>query len=91
MEVNEIDEFKMEAYTNVKLYKECTKLLHDKYIMVRNFEREHHGFLHNSRLRLFLGKLKSIWSSIFTITQTFPHGAVKIKDEKIGIQFKVNR
>lgn len=38
LELNEIDEFKLDAYENTKLYKERTTLWHDKHILVRHFE-----------------------------------------------------
>lgn len=43
--------------------------------------------LYNSRLRLFLGKLKSIWSDPFTIKGVKPYGAIKVEDpitQKVG-------
>ena len=45
--------------------------------------------LDNSRLRWFLGKLKSKWIGPYLITQLFPHRAVEL-ETKEGVQFKVN-
>ena len=45
--------------------------------------------LHNSRLRLFPGKLKSKWNDPYLITQLFPHGAVEL-ETKEGMQIKMN-
>ena len=45
--------------------------------------------LYNSRLRLFLGKLKSKWTGPYLVTQLFPHGAVEL-ETKEGVRFKVN-
>ena len=45
--------------------------------------------LDNSRLRWFLGKLKSKWIGPYLITQVFPHGAVEL-ETKEGVRFKVN-
>jgi Reverse transcriptase (RNA-dependent DNA polymerase) len=42
-----------------------------------------------SRLKLFLGKLRSRWSGPFQVKKVFPFGAVEIWSEKTGI-FKVN-
>ena len=36
--------------------------------------------LFNSRLKLFLGKLKSKWSGSFLIKEVRPHGAMKSMD-----------
>ncbi|XP_052107436.1 uncharacterized protein LOC127740492 [Arachis duranensis] len=38
LQLNELDEFRYSAYENAKLYKERTKLLHDKKIAIRVFE-----------------------------------------------------
>ena len=67
-----------------------TKAWHDKRIHPRNFEVGQQALLFNSRLKLFLGKLKSRWSGPFRIAQIFPFGAVELEDEKSGRNFKVN-
>ena len=45
--------------------------------------------LFNSRLKLFLGKLKSWWSGPFVVKRSFPYGVVELEHPEIGI-FKVN-
>ncbi|KAL5568453.1 hypothetical protein UlMin_025028 [Ulmus minor] len=67
-----------------------TKAWHDKRIHPRNFEVGQQALLFNSRLMLFPGKLKSCWSRMFRIAQSFPFGAVELEDEKYGRKFKVN-
>lgn len=44
VELNELDEFRSDAYSNDKLYKERTKLWHDKHILAQNFEPGHREF-----------------------------------------------
>ncbi|KAL5545591.1 hypothetical protein UlMin_005278 [Ulmus minor] len=66
------------------------KAWHDKRIHPRNFEVGQQALLFNSRLMLFPEKLKSRWSRLFWIAQSFPFGAVELKDEKYGRKFKVN-
>ena len=46
-------------------------------------------FLCNSRLCLFLGKLKSKWTCPHLVTQLFPHEVVEL-ETKEGVRFKVN-
>ena len=46
--------------------------------------------LFHSKLKLFLGKLRSRWIGPFIVTYVFPHGAVQIKSDKTGEKFKVN-
>ena len=45
--------------------------------------------LFNSRLRLFLAKLKSKWIGTFLIPKMFPHGAVEVENKE-GTKFTVN-
>ena len=66
------------------------KKAHDQSILRRSFEPGQKVFLYNSRLHLFLGKLKSRWTGPFTIRSMFPHGAIEIVDPKNGNTFKVN-
>ncbi|KAL5580265.1 hypothetical protein UlMin_012707 [Ulmus minor] len=89
LQLNELDEFRRQSYENSKLYKEKTKQWHDRKLHPRNFEVGQQVLLFNSRLKLFLGKLKSRWSGPFLITQIFPFGAVEL-EEKSGRKFKVN-
>ena len=44
---------------------------------------------YNSKLKLFLGKLKSRWSGPYIVITSIPFGAVTLKDES-GSEFKVN-
>lgn len=80
--MNEMDEFILDACENAKLYKELTKLWHDKHILVRHFELGYQVLLCNSRVRPFMEKLKSKWSDPFIAVHVFPHGVVEIKDER---------
>ncbi|KAA3471223.1 Retrovirus-related Pol polyprotein from transposon opus [Gossypium australe] len=55
--------------------------------MIRRFC---HGNLNlDNRLKLFPGKLKSRWSSLFEIVHVYPRRAVEVKDGKIVLNFKV--
>ncbi|XP_031280658.1 uncharacterized protein LOC116139127 [Pistacia vera] len=89
LQLNEMDEFHHQAYENARIYKEKTKMWHDKHIVKKNFEVGHKILLYNSRLRLFPGKLKSRWSKPFIVTQVHPYGVVEIFHEQKGT-FKVN-
>ncbi|PIN08325.1 DNA-directed DNA polymerase [Handroanthus impetiginosus] len=90
LQLNELDEFRLQAYENAKIYKEKTKRWHDKKIVERRFEPGQYVLLFNSYLKLFPGKLKSHWSGPFRITQVFPHGAVELENENSRNRFKVN-
>ena len=66
-------EFRLKAYESSALYKEKMKEYHDQKIEKREFMVGDLVLLFNSRLRLFLGKLKSKWSDPYLVTQLFPH------------------
>jgi len=89
LQLNELDELKLEAYEKSYIYKEWTKKWQDKHITTMHFEKGDMVLIFNSRLRLFSGKLKSRWSGPFTITKVQPSRAVKIRSEYIGA-FTVN-
>ncbi|KAK9035209.1 hypothetical protein V6N11_077257 [Hibiscus sabdariffa] len=90
LELNELEEFRMQAYESARLYKEKTKRWHDKHIMPQHFHEGQQVLLYNSRLKLFPGKLKSRWSGPFLVHKVYPYGAVEIKKDEDANVFKVN-
>ncbi|XP_021719378.1 uncharacterized protein LOC110687058 [Chenopodium quinoa] len=81
LQLNELDEIRLDAYKNHRLYKEQTKKFHDKMIQKREFNNGDKVLLYNSRLRLFPGKLKSRWSGPFTVTDVKAYGAIEVASE----------
>ena len=77
-QLNELEEFRNEAYENPKIYKEKTKAWHDKHIARKEFKAGQRVLLFNSRLKLFPRKLKSRSLRPFTVTQVFPYGGAEI-------------
>ncbi|XP_074314160.1 uncharacterized protein LOC141649367 [Silene latifolia] len=59
LDLNLLEEFRLEAYENAKLYKERTKAYHDKKIQRREFKEGETILLFNPRLKHFSGKLRS--------------------------------
>nr|GEW66735.1 hypothetical protein [Tanacetum cinerariifolium] len=68
---------------------EKSKRLHDSKIKNRVFNIGDKVLLFNSRLKIFSGKLKTRWSSPFTISHVFPYGTVELTQPD-GPNFKVN-
>nr|GEY04543.1 reverse transcriptase domain-containing protein [Tanacetum cinerariifolium] len=89
LQLNELNELRDQAYENSLIYKEKTKKLHDSKIKNRIFNVGDRVILFNSRLKIFSGKLKTHWSSPFTITKVFPYGTVELS-QLGGPNFKVN-
>ena len=78
LQLNELDELRQNAYESSRIYKEKTKAWHDKHLLHDEMKLGQHVLLFNSRMKLFLGKLKSRWSGPFVITQVFPYGRIEL-------------
>nr|GFA67404.1 reverse transcriptase domain-containing protein [Tanacetum cinerariifolium] len=89
LQLNELSELRDQAYENSLIYKERTKKLHDEKIKNRIFNVGDQVLPFNSRLKIFLGKLKSRWSGPFTISEIYPYGTAKLVHPN-GCNFKVN-
>ena len=88
--MNELEEVRNDAYEISRIYKERTKVFHDKNILRKNFEPSQLVLLYNSRLHLFPGKLRTKWTRLFIVKRFFPCGIVEVEDPKNGNIFKVN-
>nr|GFB89008.1 reverse transcriptase domain-containing protein [Tanacetum cinerariifolium] len=76
VQLNELNELHDQAYENSLIYKEKIKRIHDSKIKDHVFNVGNRVLLFNTRLKFFLGELKTHWTGPFTITQVFPYGAV---------------
>lgn len=90
LQLQELEELRLDAYENSRIYKEKTKLFHDKNISRKNFQVGQKVLLFHSRLKLFPGKLRSRWTGPFIVTNVFPHSAVEIQSPNTAKTFKVN-
>lgn len=90
IQLNELEEVRLNAYENTRIYKDKTKRWHDNHILHWEFHKSQQVLLYNSHLRLFPEKLKSRWSGPFTILEVLPHGIVEILEKFSGRIFKVN-
>jgi len=84
LQLSELDELRLEAYENSRVYKERTKKWHNKHLVKKRFEEGDMVLLFNSRLKLFLGKLHSRWSRPFQVTEALANGAVEVWSESTG-------
>ncbi|XP_010474640.1 PREDICTED: uncharacterized protein LOC104754195 [Camelina sativa] len=89
MDLHELDEIRLEAYDNSRIYKERTKAFHDKKIRHKDLKAGDKVLLFNLKLRLFPGKLKSRWLGPFEIKEVLPYGAVTLLDKNTN-EFTVN-
>ncbi|KAK4401681.1 Retrovirus-related Pol polyprotein from transposon.6 [Sesamum angolense] len=90
LQLQELEELRLDAYENSRIYKEKTKAFHDSLILRKQFDIGQKVLLYNSRLKLMPGKLRSRWIGPFEVSNVFPYGAVEIKSLDTGKTFKVN-
>ncbi|XP_022859660.1 uncharacterized protein LOC111380353 [Olea europaea var. sylvestris] len=90
LQLHELEEFRLDSYENAKIYKEKTKRWLDRHIREKDFEVGQQVLMFNSRLKLFLGKLKSRWSGPFTVVAVLSHDAVEVVSQDEQRRFKVN-
>ncbi|XP_061374761.1 uncharacterized protein LOC133316984 [Gastrolobium bilobum] len=90
LQLQELEELRLDAYESSRLYKEKTKAFHDKQILRKEFAVGQSVLLFNSRLKFMPGKLRSRWDGPFIITAIFPYGAVELSDKQTGNTFTVN-
>nr|GEU39933.1 putative reverse transcriptase domain-containing protein [Tanacetum cinerariifolium] len=89
LQLNELNELCDQAYENSLIYMEKTKKIHDSKIKNHIFNVGDRLLLFNSRLKIFLGKLKHRWTGPFTIAHVFPYGTIELSQPD-GLKFKVN-
>ena len=82
LQLSELEELRLDAYENARIYKERTKKWHDKHILKKDFKIGDLVLLFNSRMKLFPGKLRSRWSGPFQVRKVYPYGAIEIFSEK---------
>ncbi|XP_015170693.1 uncharacterized protein [Solanum tuberosum] len=78
-QLHELEDSRLYAYENAKLYKEKNKRWHENLIVPRTFTPGEKVLLFNSRLKLFPVKLRSKWSSPFEVVRMTQHGVVELK------------
>ena len=66
------------------------KRWHDQLVFHKEFQKGQRVLLYDSKLHIFLGKLKSIWIGLFTIQQVYSNGVVELLNSNNTRSFKVN-
>ncbi|XP_074298292.1 uncharacterized protein LOC141629141 [Silene latifolia] len=89
LQMNELEELRMEAYESSKIYKDQTKKWHDAKIMKKDISVGDLVLLFNSKVKVFPGKLRSRWSGPFKVMDISPCCTFELWSEEGGT-FKVN-
>ncbi|XP_070049715.1 uncharacterized protein [Nicotiana tomentosiformis] len=87
-QMNELEEFRLDAYENTRSSKEKTKRWHDRLIKPKEFHEGDRVLLYNSRLRLFPEKFKSRWAGPNVVKPVSLYDAIEIQNEEGNESFK---
>ncbi|XP_027166450.1 uncharacterized protein LOC113766456 [Coffea eugenioides] len=90
LQLQELEEIRLDAYDNARLYKERTKSFHDQLVRIKHFSIGQKVLLFNSRLKFMPDKLRSRWIGPYVVVNMFPNGAVEIRSLETDKSFKVN-
>jgi hypothetical protein len=90
LQLHELDELRLQAYENSKLYKARTKAYHDRKLRIRKeFKAGDKVLLFNMKYKFKAPKLKPKWLGPYIVKHGFPSGYVELYDSH-GESFIVN-
>jgi hypothetical protein len=83
IQISELEEMRLKAYENARIYKEIIKRWYDKRLKKKEFKEGDKVLLYNSRFKTFRkGKLQSKWDGPYVVHSVLSNGAVTIMDMK---------
>lgn len=80
--IQELDEFHIHTYEILVLYKEKIKRWHDAKVLNSEFHMGDEALIFNSRLKIFIKKLKSKRSGPFMVVNMYPSGTIELVDHE---------
>ncbi|XP_015944626.1 uncharacterized protein LOC107469767 [Arachis duranensis] len=90
LQLQELENIRLEAYENSRLYKEKVKAVHDKNIKRREFQPGDLVLLYNSKMRLMPGKLRSRWDGPYRVEKAEPYEVFHLSHSSSSELIKVN-
>ena len=90
LQLQELENLRLEAYENSRIYKEKMKAVHDQNIKKREFQPGDFVLLYKSRLRLMPGKLRSKWEGPYRVEKAEPYGVYHLSHPSSSELIKVN-
>ena len=90
LQLQELEEIRLEAHDNSVIYKGTGKTFRDTKLVRKEFHGGEKVLLFNSKMKHFPRKLNSRWLGLFEVVKTYTHGTVEIKSPSTNKIFKVN-
>ncbi|XP_042051515.1 uncharacterized protein LOC121796802 [Salvia splendens] len=80
MQLQELEELRLDTYDSAMWFKEKTKMWHDKNLCKKELKVGQRVLLFQSRLKLMPGKLRSRWIGPYTIIAIRTNGAIELQE-----------
>ncbi|XP_028802399.1 uncharacterized protein LOC114757499 [Neltuma alba] len=90
LQLQELEELRLEAYENSQLYKEKTKFVHDRGLLRKHFEEGDRVLLYKAHFTFKQGKFNTHWDGPYIVMKVHNFGIVELLDEEIGTRLKAN-
>ena len=90
LDLNELEEIRLDSYRRSSIYKEQTKRWHDGRVRAKKFAVGQQVLIFNSRLKMFLEKFRDKWSGPYTVKNIYPNGVLELLHQQTGDTFKIN-
>ncbi|XP_028791017.1 uncharacterized protein LOC114746908 [Neltuma alba] len=90
MQLQELEEIRLESYDNARIYKDKLKMIHDRQILRNQFHEGDKVLKFKARLKLMPGKFITKWEGLFRVTKVYPFDMVELVNEETGITSQVN-
>ncbi|XP_028762777.1 uncharacterized protein LOC114721127 [Neltuma alba] len=82
LQIQELEELRLEAYESSRLYKERTRILQDKGILRKVFQEGDKVLLYKARFTFKQGKLYTRWDGPFVVLKAHNFGMIEILDKQ---------
>ena len=90
LDLNELEELRLNCYRNASIYNAKTQQWHDSRIQAKTFIEGQQVLVFNSRLKLFPRKFRDKWNGPYYVKNVFPNGVLELQHPHSGDTFKVN-
>ncbi|XP_037441880.1 uncharacterized protein LOC119310144 [Triticum dicoccoides] len=89
LQLCEMEELRADSYESARIYKEKTKIWHDKHILRKQFHLGQLVLVYDTRFHLFPGKFESRWYGPCKVKKIMQSGAIQVQSTSGGL-FLVN-
>ena len=90
LQIQELEEIRLDAYHSSDTYKQKAKLIHDSSILRKHFKEGDKVLRYQARFKFKKGKFKTSWDGPYTVVKVHNFGMVELKEEASDKTFQCN-